>query len=188
MFYRFGVTVPKNTPKESPVEQMVRLTAGVVEKVEITFPAGCAGLVGLRILRGGHQVWPTSPGEWFVSDDYTISFPEHYEILDEPLELRIQAYNEDTSYDHTPVVRFAVKAVEFDLLAFIAQQVWELNQKPPPISRTEVRKIIEAIGTIDGNLYGLRQADIQMLADYLHAILQRLEQMTARIEGGERVG
>jgi len=182
MFYRFAVTVPKNTPKESPVEQMVRLTAGVVEKVEITFPSGCAGLVGLRILRGGHVVWPTSPGEWFVSDDYTISFPERYPILDEPLELRLQAYNLDDTYNHTPVVRLAVKTEEPDWLSFIAYKLDELANKPPPISHSEVGKILEAIGTIDGNLYGLRQADIQMLADYLHAILQRLEQLTEGVK------
>ena len=183
MFYRFGVTAPANTPKGAPVERLVRLTAGIVERVEITFPAGCVGLVGVRILRGGHQVWPTSPGEWFVSDDYTIAFSEQYPILDEPLELRIQAYNEDTVYPHTPVVRLSVKTEEPNWLGLIATQLDELLARPPAISRNEVGKILEAIGTISGNVYGLRQADIQMLADYLHAILQRLEQLAGKEVG-----
>lgn len=184
MLYRFAVTVPSGTPQASPVSHRLRLTYGVVEKVEVTFPAGCAGLVGVRILHREHVVWPTSPDEWFVSDDFTISFPEYFPIDEDPFELEVHAYNLDETYDHTIILRFAVTIPREDWLQTIASLLYQLTQQRHAWTTSKVSRLMEAIGTIDGNIYGLRQSDIQMLADYLHAILQRLEILTGQQGGG----
>jgi len=83
----------------------LKVTAGVVTHLAIEFPAGCAGLAHLRILRGGYQVWPVDIGEWFTSDDHVIEIDTHYPMLDHPLQFRIEGYNEDETNYHVLTVR-----------------------------------------------------------------------------------
>lgn len=43
-----------------------------VTRILLTFPPGCAGLVGIRIEHGGSQVYPLTKNTWFIFDDYTL--------------------------------------------------------------------------------------------------------------------
>ncbi len=108
MFYEFSLTIPADTPESEPVSVDAALVAGTIEHVEVQFWAGHRGNVHVRILEQEHQVWPTNVGDWLTSEAYTISFDEHYVLVDRPYTLLIEGWNEDTDYDHQIIVRFSV--------------------------------------------------------------------------------
>ena len=108
MYYDVSFTIPANTAKASPEDLEVKLTHGVVHRVEIGFPSGCAGLAHLQIRRGGHQVWPTNPQGSFNTDDYTIPIDDYYELFEEPYILTLVGWNLDDTYDHTLEIRFGI--------------------------------------------------------------------------------
>lgn len=108
MYYDFGFTIPANTAETSPAKQHIQLTHGIIHRVEIGFPAGCAGLVNLQIKDGLHQVWPTNPEGSFNTDAYTIAFNEYYEFFRKPYTLTLVGWNLDDTYQHTLEIRLGV--------------------------------------------------------------------------------
>lgn len=108
MFYDVSFTIPANTTKAAPLEQHVKLSHGVIHRVEVGFPSGCAGLAHLQILEGAHHVWPTNPAGSFNTDDYTIPIDDYYELFEEPYTLTLVGWNEDDTFSHTLEVRFGI--------------------------------------------------------------------------------
>ena len=108
MFYDFSFTIPANTPAGSPAEMSCKLTYGIIHRVEIVFPAGCAGLVHLQIREGLHQYWPTNSDGDFASNDERIEFSEYQEFYRSPFELVLVGWSPDTTYNHTLEVRFGI--------------------------------------------------------------------------------
>jgi len=109
MIYQHTITVTSGKTKASPEVTIFPLTDGVLTKIDVGFPAGCAGLVGIRVLRGSHQLFPMVEDEWFVTDDYTIAFPIKQEVTEQPRLLRIEGYNSDDTYDHTITLRVSIE-------------------------------------------------------------------------------
>ena len=105
MLFRKKINIPANTT--TPMQTAIPVEAGIVRQVDVVFPSGSLDLVHVRILWNGEQVWPTSSGEWITSNS-SISWLTSYEILDQPYEFVIEAYNEDTTYDHAIIVRFNI--------------------------------------------------------------------------------
>lgn len=108
MYYDFSFTIPANTAQALPHTEDVKLTHGVVHRVEIGFPKGCAGLAHLQIRRGLHQVWPTNPAGSFNTDGYTIPINEYYKLFAEPYILTLVGWNLDDTFPHTLEVRFGI--------------------------------------------------------------------------------
>jgi len=108
MFYDFSFTIPANTTKKSPLREDINLTHGIIHRVEIGFPAGCAGLVYLQIVQGLHQIWPTNADGSFNTDDYTIAFNEYEDMTTEPFTLTLIGWNLDDTYDHTLEIRIGI--------------------------------------------------------------------------------
>ena len=107
MIYTKPITIDANTSESSPREDFINISTGVIHKVEVLFPPGCAGLVGVRIHQGGHQIYPTDT-EAFISDAETISFNDYHIVQRGYTSLRILSYNTDTLYAHTIYLRFGV--------------------------------------------------------------------------------
>ncbi|GAG41849.1 unnamed protein product, partial [marine sediment metagenome] len=109
MEHDFPIDLPPETYTEAePYREEIKVMAGVVTDVSIFFPAGCGGLVGLRILRGSMVLWPRNPDTWFVSDDNTIKFPERYLLNERPYSFTVEAYSESVDWDHTVTVSINV--------------------------------------------------------------------------------
>lgn len=108
MYYDVSFTIPANTAKAAPLEQQVKLCHGVIHRVEIGFPSGCAGLVHLQVRHGLYQVWPTNAQGSFNTDDYTIPIDDYFELFEEPYILTLVGWNLDDTYDHTLEVRFGI--------------------------------------------------------------------------------
>lgn len=108
MFYDFSIVIPADTLESAPVEQTLKLTAGVIQKVSILFPPGPHGMVKLRLRDNGHQFLPTNPDGYFATDDEVLDIDEFYELTTEPYSLKAIAYSPGTTYNHTLSVRIGV--------------------------------------------------------------------------------
>jgi len=108
MIYRLEETISSNTPQTAPEVFKLAVTKGVITNVWVFFPWGCANLVGVQIWYEGFQLWPISKGEWLRGNDILFHFEDPYKVETEPTFLRIKAYNEDDTYDHTPWVMLEV--------------------------------------------------------------------------------
>jgi len=107
-FYEFDVTSPANTLQAAPTEVLAKLVPGVVTQVEVQIPLGVKGLTGSQVWRGDHQLWPSNPGGYFKGDNVRISWLDQYDLDDEPLTLRLRAWNNDDSFPHTITFRLAL--------------------------------------------------------------------------------
>jgi len=112
VFYDFSFTIPANTTKKAPHEQEVYLPPGVIHRIEVGFPTGCAGLAHFIIRHGLNQLWPTNANGSFNFDGYTIVINEFYVIKTEPFILTLVGWNLDDSFPHTLEIRFGVLPLE----------------------------------------------------------------------------
>ena len=106
--FTYDLEISANTSEGAPRELPVFLKHGVITRVNIVFPPGCAGLAHLQVFDNGHQVWPENEGGSFRGDSEVVTFQCYYPLLYEPFGLRLVGWNEDDSYPHTPMVRFEV--------------------------------------------------------------------------------
>ena len=81
---------------------------GVIYRVWVMFPPGCAGLVKLRIYHEGHPFLPVEADAYISGDSYTYEYPIMYEITGHPELITIEAWNTDDTYDHTIDVQFLI--------------------------------------------------------------------------------
>ena len=115
MYYEKRLTIPAGTEQASPETDDIPLDPGVLQRVWIDFPAGCAGLAHLQIHLWSRQLYPRNPDSDIAADDRSIDFSEDYEIKDPPFALGLVGWNEDDTYDHTITVRVQVIPFEKDL-------------------------------------------------------------------------
>ena len=108
MFYEFTVTVPITATQDDPVEQRMKLTKGVIHRVEVQFPIGTRALIHVQIYDDGHQIWPTNPDGNFNTDGYTIGWDEHYEITSGHHELRAVCWSTADTFPYDIDIRFAM--------------------------------------------------------------------------------
>lgn len=101
MLYVLALTVPANTAGTTPYEEELRLTDGVITRVEVEFPAGCAGLAHSYARMALHQVFPTNPDGNLASDDHVIVWNDYEDLDADPRTLTIGGWNLDDTYDHT---------------------------------------------------------------------------------------
>ena len=108
MFYSHALTIPANTTKGSPTEYDLKVTAGLLHRVEVEFPTYCAGLAHLVIIRWGSQLFPTNPQGDFASDGRAIAFDDYYMLEAAPYLLRLRGWNDDDTFSHTVTVRVGI--------------------------------------------------------------------------------
>ena len=101
MIHVLSLAIPANTPLAAPEEGDVKLGSCIIRKVGIEFPRGCYWLAGVRMWLRAHQLYPTTPGEWLVSEGQLIEFADNTAVIDSPYEVTVQAYNLDERYPHT---------------------------------------------------------------------------------------
>ena len=108
MLHSKHITVSSGVTESTPSFTKFKVNQGVIFRLWIVFPAGCAGLVKLRIFHQGHPIAPVEADAYIRGDNYTFEIPLYFEILTEPQAITIQAWNEDTVYDHTIDVMFLI--------------------------------------------------------------------------------
>ena len=108
MIYEFAITVPKSRAESNPVVEELKITHGVIHRVDVQFPVGCAGLAHCKIYHQESQKWPSNTQGSFASDGYPIIFDENYEVKDEPYFLKAKCWNDDDTYQHIITIRLGV--------------------------------------------------------------------------------
>lgn len=120
MFYRYALTVPRNTPLTAPVTLEFELPAGIIHQVIVKFPVGCHQRVYFAIYQGANQQFPTGPAGWFRGDNENLDFKEHVENK-HGFHWYMKGASPGTFYDHTITVRIGVLR-EQDISPFMIVQ------------------------------------------------------------------
>lgn len=108
MIFAWDITISAGTSAASPKTQILKLSSGVIVKVEIKFASGCHGLVKVRLRHEESQLVPLSRDEWITGDDEAVSFPEFFELWTTPYQLKFLGCSPGTSYAHVVTVRVSV--------------------------------------------------------------------------------
>ena len=108
MQFTYPITISPSTTEADPKREITKVCYGVLRKVSVYFPWGCAGYAGIRILHYEHQLYPTNPKQWLTGNEILIEFACEYLITQGWNEFKIEGYNEDAFYPHTPIVTYNV--------------------------------------------------------------------------------
>lgn len=108
MHYVVELAIPADTAEADMEKAEIRLPQGVIKKVGVFFPWGCAGMVKVKIFECEHQVWPTHLERHYSGDNILIEFPEDYELPEVWNLFSVRGWSPDTNHAHTPIVFFSV--------------------------------------------------------------------------------
>lgn len=111
MWHAWDITITADTKEATPKEQQLELPIGIITKVDIKFPAGCHGMVKVRLSRWTFQLVPLSSGEWVTGDNETIPTETYYELFEVPTFLTFKGCSPDTVNLHKITVRIEVNPV-----------------------------------------------------------------------------
>ena len=98
--HTYQVDVPAATPEGDPVVQRVKLSAGILSRLLVFFPPGCADLAHAVVFYQDHQIEPWNRDGSFHWDDYVFDIECYHEIIAPDTDVTIRAWNLDTSYLH----------------------------------------------------------------------------------------
>lgn len=119
MIYSKYVNTLKVGDETLPKHVVLKVTKGLVYKVEVDFPPGPSGLLKVQIYDGGHQLWPSTLGESFATDGYCISFDDTFLKLVAPFQFDIYTWNEDTENPHGVTIRIGMVSSELYMARFL---------------------------------------------------------------------
>ncbi len=108
MLHAKHITLTKGRTEATSTDTEFYVNKGVIARIWVHFPPGCAGLVKLRIYYQGHPFLPVENDAHIRGDAYTYEFPVMFEILQQPMRITIRAWNEDAVYEHTIDVSFLI--------------------------------------------------------------------------------
>lgn len=108
MDYVFEKVIPANTAEANAVTEEQFLPHGIIQRVAIYFPWGCKNLAHVTIWYNEHQVWPTQLDKNYSGNEVLFEFPESYELKETWNRITVRGWNEDDTYDHTPIVHITL--------------------------------------------------------------------------------
>ena len=109
-----NVTVPAGTLITAPVRTVPTFDDGEVARIEMRWPPGPSGLVGLRIGHSNQVLIPYQVNAWLITDDEAIGWD--VEGFPTARKWFIDGYNSDI-YDHTIQFRWLLNEVPIATLA-----------------------------------------------------------------------
>ncbi len=108
MLYSKHVTFSSSKTEATKTIKHFHISKGWIYRAWIVFPAGCAGLVKVRVLHQGHPIIPINKSDYIKADNYVLEIPMYYEVPAEPYRITFEGWNEDSTYDHTITLMFLV--------------------------------------------------------------------------------
>jgi len=108
MLFAWDISITADTKEANPKKQDLKLTSGVITKIEVKYPAGCHGMVKVKLLRWGSPLIPLTRGEWLTGDDEPVSGNYFYPLEEAPYMVKFEGCSPDTTYPHTVTVRITV--------------------------------------------------------------------------------
>lgn len=125
MIYSASITTLKSPATPPLMKTIMKVTKGLVYKVEFYFPPGSAGMMGVAVFDGLFQVWPSSVGDFFTGDDVLISFDDLYLKNAAPFQFDVYTYNEDDVFPHEVHVRLGLVSNEVYMARFMPTRRWQ---------------------------------------------------------------
>lgn len=119
MIYAANIKTEHPRAKTNLKHTVLRVTRGLVYKVEFYFPPGSSGLMGVAVFDGLFQLWPSNIGEFFRGSDISIDFDDLYLKEAAPYQFDIYTYNLDDAYDHTVDVRIGLVSKDVFMARFL---------------------------------------------------------------------
>lgn len=104
----FDATIAAGTLSTAPQTFTPTWREGHPEFVEIRFPPGPSGLVGVQVLHSGRRIIPKAGNTFLVTDDELV----RWDLEGYPYNAayQIRAYNEG-AFDHTIQFRFGINEI-----------------------------------------------------------------------------
>ena len=121
MIYASTITTDAGTAQADAKKTILSVTKGLVYQLGVEFPPGCSGLQHVQVFDSKYQLYPSSIGESFHSDDSLIGFDDLYYKTSEPFEFIIKTWNLDETWDHTIQVRIGFVSSEAFMSRYIPQ-------------------------------------------------------------------
>lgn len=133
MIYSKEISTELDTSKSDPLLTTIKVTNGLIYQLEVDFPPGSSGLMGVQIFDKSYQLYPSTPGEWFLGDNRLLKYPDLYLKASAPFEFTIKTYNEDTLFDHTVYIRIGMVSRDIFISHFLPelgyQQIIDIMEK-----------------------------------------------------------
>lgn len=108
MLHSKHITLIKGNTEATSTKTRFKVNKGIIYRVWITFPKGCAGLVKLRIYLEGHPFLPVDKDAYISGSNYVFEYPVFVEIDEEPRYITIEGWNEDDNHNHTIDVQMMI--------------------------------------------------------------------------------
>jgi hypothetical protein len=102
------LAIPAKTIPGAPVVVSLISTLPKLKSVDLTFPKGCVGLVGVAVFDRGAQVAPLFG--WALGDDRTVHLEVARWLDGSPFRIDLKGYNLDDTYPHTVIAEVEVSA------------------------------------------------------------------------------
>jgi len=120
VFYSYSFTVPASTSEDSPVSQELKITAGIVTRLDVLFPAGCSALVRAAVFWREDQIIPRAPSDWLRGHNERVETKPMLEIPASHSILQARGWSADDTYSHTLEIRIEVmpRGLAFPNLVF----------------------------------------------------------------------
>lgn len=109
MLLAYDITLPAGGSSGSLTSAEVKYPPGIVRRVIVIVPDGCADLVRLHIRKNIHKLWPLNEDGYFRGNDARYEIEEELELTDPPHELVLEGWNEDDTYEHTLLVYLVIE-------------------------------------------------------------------------------
>lgn len=104
MNFFFDISIPFANKEANPHTEILKLSYGVITKVQIVVPGGHKGLAHLVLKYHESQMYPLSRGENYHGDDISIVFEDMFPLYVAPYELKAVAWNDDDTFPHAFLV------------------------------------------------------------------------------------
>lgn len=104
MNFFFDISIPADKKESLPYTEVLKLSYGVITKVQIVIPHGHKGLGHIILKYHESQLYPLSRGEDYHGDGTDITFEDAFPLFVEPYELKAVGWNDDDTYAHAFLV------------------------------------------------------------------------------------
>jgi hypothetical protein len=129
MFYAWDITIPAGQSESSPVTEILKLTEGLIRSIDVKYPAGCHGLVKVKLMRWDWQLVPLNRDSWLTGDDETVATETKYLIDDVPTELKFLGCAPSAKYDHVVSVRINLEREDVNPVKTLSDQLTSLFRR-----------------------------------------------------------
>ena len=108
MFYTYKLTATAAGSSSSYQDLDLDLSAGVIHQVDFMFPDDSEKDLHVKVLRGGHQLWPTNVLGYLQGDNMIVSFREFMELSSARNNLTLRAWNTHATDDKDIIINIGI--------------------------------------------------------------------------------